>query len=64
MSLNWIAVSCRLVYFCLSFSQSFCYISRIFLDICKPVSAFLKTIDTNSKTLWITCKSQSIVQNP
>lgn len=34
-----------------------CYIFRIILNICKPVSAFLKTIRTNSKTQWITCKS-------
>ena len=47
-----------------SFSQSLWYISRIILDICKTVSAFLKTTRTNSKTPWITCKSQSLTQNP
>ncbi len=40
-----------------SFSQSLWYISRIILNICKTLSAFLETIRTNSTTQWITCKS-------
>ena len=47
-----------------SFSQSLCYISQIRIEICKTVSGFLKTIRTNSKTPCISCKSQSLAQNP
>jgi hypothetical protein len=47
-----------------SFSQSLWYISQIRIEICKTVSAFLKTIRTNSKTPWISSKSQSLAQNP
>uniref|UniRef100_A0A3Q3FW83 SPRY-associated domain-containing protein n=1 Tax=Labrus bergylta TaxID=56723 RepID=A0A3Q3FW83_9LABR len=56
--------NCKLESLSYSFSQSLWYISRIILDICKTVSAFLKTVRTNSKTPWITCKSQSLAQNP
>ena len=48
--------------FVYSFFQSLWYISRIILEICKTASAFLKTIYTNSKTPWITCKSQCLAQ--
>ena len=47
-----------------SFSQSLWYISQIRIEICKAVSALLKTMRSNSKTPWITCKSQSLAQNP
>ncbi len=52
--------NCTLNYY--SFSQSLWYISWIILDICKTVSAFLKTTRKNSKTPWLPAKASLLLK--